>query len=154
MPPLYQITRDLTLCHGLRDLTNVINYREMNERRGKMSAMTEDELAKIEARASAATEGPWTCEGGNMGYEIMECPPGIRYSFERAEDGDFVAHARQDVPALVAECRRLREALQAASEHLLASHAGGDAVLGRQAKDRRIEEARRVLNAALEGGAV
>ena len=53
--------------------------------------ITEQQLAEIEARANAATEGPWTIEVTNA---------------------DFFAAARADVPALVAEVRKLREALQ------------------------------------------
>jgi len=85
--------------------------------------MTEDELSKIEARANAATPGPWTflpdqrLERRGLGI--------LGPSFERVAlmpepagahpvDALFVAHARTDVPALVAEVRRLRLALHIA----------------------------------------
>ena len=46
--------------------------------------MTEEQLRKIEARAAAATKGPWF------------------------KHGMFIAQSREDVPALVAEVRRLQ----------------------------------------------
>ena len=59
------------------------------------------DLEAIEARANAASEGPWYEEGW----------------FTKDEDGDyveiepaeaaFIAHAREDIPALLAEVERL-----------------------------------------------
>lgn len=49
--------------------------------------MTEDDLKAIEARYNAATEGPWP-------------------------DPALCARSRQDIPALIAEVRRLRERLE------------------------------------------
>lgn len=57
--------------------------------------MTEEELAVIEARANTPT-------------------------FWRDQTDAFLAHARQDIPALVAEVRRLREAIMPFAYH--ASH--------------------------------
>jgi hypothetical protein len=88
-------------------------------------------LDEIEARANAATPGPWTYHDG-CGY--VEVPPGGAIEFkpgwERSVhflarvhnnhvegedglgfDGAFIAAARTDVPALIAEVRRLREAI-------------------------------------------
>ncbi len=80
--------------------------------------MTEEELTAIEGRANAATLGPWaTHDQGRYDYSICRdhgdstCQP----LFERIGpvdnciDGVFIAAARTDVPALVAEVRRLRE---------------------------------------------
>lgn len=62
--------------------------------------MTEAELAEIEARANAATPGPWKIGGlRRLQMGLME------------QDADFVTAARTDVPALVAEVRRLLAAL-------------------------------------------
>jgi hypothetical protein len=79
--------------------------------------MSDAELAEIEARASAATTGLWRSWiegrdhfGGDSvittgGDDIYLYPPGrIMSPF----DQDFIAAARQDVPRLVAEIRRLR----------------------------------------------
>lgn len=87
--------------------------------------MTEQELAAIEARATAATPGPWTAshrhvhgtpdndEQSGLGLEI-EGPPQAsgRGQFARGADATFIAAAREDVPALVAEVRRLRALLE------------------------------------------
>lgn len=52
------------------------------------------DLDAIEARVAAASPGPWVITGDNP------CSNG---------DGPFIAHAREDVPALLAEVRRLRD---------------------------------------------
>lgn len=65
------------------------------------------DLAAIRARTEAATAGPWEADGveGNLNA------PGIRVaeflSWPEA-DAQFIAHAREDVPALLAEVERLR----------------------------------------------
>jgi hypothetical protein len=75
-------------------------------------------LDEIEARAAAATPGPWTTDG----WEIYQgtgagIPDLMKWVGEtcRADDYDgsrndaaFIAHARTDVPAMTAEIRRLR----------------------------------------------
>jgi hypothetical protein len=115
--------------------------------------MTADELNAIDARASAATPGPWTLEpleGKYYGTEILspvrkveggqgtfciwnfgdrklhpsprqiEKDGGVEeicddhYEDEQTfRDADFVVSARSDVPALVAEVRRLWAACDA-----------------------------------------
>jgi hypothetical protein len=75
--------------------------------------MTEEELTAIENRANAATREPWVVSGTyvptaslsavsvyGMGMEVAEC--------QMPTDGAFIAAARVDVPALIAEVRRLR----------------------------------------------
>lgn len=89
--------------------------------------MTEDKLAEIEARASSATPGPWLMEHDVWhpvirqsqfdGFGPIVCreangDSGLRWH----PNADFISHAREDVPALVAEVRRLREALAAERE--------------------------------------
>lgn len=76
------------------------------------------DLDPIQAREQAATPGPWHSAdriigGGNSGRPIAEM---YRYSrYHRPDvDGEFIAHARADVPALLAEVRRLR-AVEAAA---------------------------------------
>jgi len=74
---------------------------------------TVDQLAAIEARSNAATEGPWAVdELGNVEdvpeldlhrFDIM--PQTIARTELRKEDGEFIAHARTDVPALLALVR-------------------------------------------------
>lgn len=70
--------------------------------------MTQTELEAIKARAAAATPGPWEFDGKG---DIV--PDGDKSDFVAmihysAEDAEFIAHARADVPALVAEVERLR----------------------------------------------
>lgn len=83
--------------------------------------MTEDELKEIEMRCSRATKGPWESfvEGRNhfSGSNFIrtggldDASPDIELTGASVDDQDFIAHARHDVPALVAEVRRLRRIL-------------------------------------------
>ena len=90
--------------------------------------MTEKELLEIEARIGKATAGPWKwClwdKGreqleGNVAYSDMSpvlAPHVCGACATRAArclgpDGDdkaFIAHSREDIPALCAEVRRLK----------------------------------------------
>lgn len=75
--------------------------------------LTEADLAEMEARASAATPGPWKSfvEGRDhtSGSSFIQTDgEDIDLPGASVADQDFIAHARQDVPRLVAEVRRLR----------------------------------------------
>ena len=87
--------------------------------------MTDEELAEIEARVAAASPGPWTSfvegrdhQSGDDFIRISESDGEddmyvSRYGDSGSRpashaDQDFIAHARQDVPTLIAEIRRLR----------------------------------------------
>ena len=107
--------------------------RDRAQRGGHDEHMVEelglDELKAIEDRARAATKGPWQSflEGRDHlnGDDFIrtggtdEISPDMYVSFSNAGgtfpagqgDLDFIAHARQDVPRLVSEVRRLRRAL-------------------------------------------
>lgn len=112
--------------------------------------MTEEELAAIEARADAATMGPWVVSEWRLEINDLgrqEFPEGLDHRPEYEvitgwihgqahspipivwntfgpyqepqhfchwdkDDAEFVAHAREDVPALIAEVRQLRATLQ------------------------------------------
>lgn len=81
-------------------------------------------LQEIEARAEAATPGPWewwsSCshwrltgadgkDGGVIhAYKASDGFPCVSVS---EEDRDFIAHARQDIPLLLSELRKLDEML-------------------------------------------
>ena len=76
------------------------------------------DLDAIEARAAAATPGPWEARhsrlvGGSDGRDLMWSMDAVEGegSFVRQEDAKFAAHAREDVPAMAQEVRRLRNAL-------------------------------------------
>lgn len=83
--------------------------------------MTDGELAAIEERCNAATPGPWNWNGdeiyGVHGDDVLsiEAIPFSMYG-EQLYFGDgvlpFVLAARTDVPALIAEVRRLRSAMR------------------------------------------
>jgi hypothetical protein len=72
--------------------------------------LTPDDLANIEARAEAATEGPWEVRiAPDFNYDVRvpyvdDDPTSTAYI---EDDAEFIAHARTDVPRLV---RALREA--------------------------------------------
>lgn len=93
------------------------------------------DLDAIKARADAASKGPWisaTDTGRKNGVSLIGATadrgtgkaiavlaaPDVR---QRAVDADFVAHARDDVPALVAEVGRLRAALKRIRDEELAT---------------------------------
>lgn len=86
-------------------------------------SLTPEREAEIGGRAAAATPGPWTVD-----LEQCDCSDGLcshgtyvaaiyvdgerRSEFDEIPDADwqFIAHAREDVPALFAEIDRLRRA--------------------------------------------
>jgi hypothetical protein len=78
--------------------------------------MTEGDLLKIEARVKAATAAPWST--GSIPWQVwFDGGHGKICRIEStAEDRDFIAHARQDVPALIGEVRRLKAELIKAYE--------------------------------------
>ena len=79
--------------------------------------MSGGEFAAIEARANAATPGPWTAEttgvaGGDHWYVCDEgeaiasisCNDGTNED-QREPDAEFIAHSRTDIPRLLAAVR-------------------------------------------------
>jgi hypothetical protein len=91
--------------------------------------MTNEELKAIRERAEAATPGPWYWEKLDAdGWNDTEMPCLVSASDEGVmdfgdceqyyptegsppndEDAEFIAHAREDVPKLLAEIERLRK---------------------------------------------
>jgi hypothetical protein len=64
-----------------------------------------ERLTEIEDRAAAATKGPWVADGGTFSrspYQLPVAVPG-----NGVADSAFIAHAREDVPWLVARIREL-----------------------------------------------
>ncbi|WP_090742742.1 hypothetical protein [Candidatus Nitrospira nitrosa] len=83
--------------------------------------ISDEKLEEIRLRCEAATPGPWTSHiegrdhssgtsfimtgcGGDRGNDI-------ELSGSTDADQDFIAHARQDIPILLAEVKRLRALL-------------------------------------------
>jgi hypothetical protein len=81
--------------------------------------MTEEELVAIEARCQRASAGPWKSmiEGRDhtSGSSFIMIGSGPTREEDIELTGATVEHARQDVPHLVAEVRRLRSLLAAHS---------------------------------------
>lgn len=71
--------------------------------------MNAEQLNAIKERAAMATPGPWRSAGlygvRTQNDEALSIPL-------RPSDATFIASSREDVPALVAEVERLREALE------------------------------------------
>lgn len=98
--------------------------------------LTEQQLTDIETRANAATPGPWELYEG-YGPHFYAYLRGshlqgigtLNFGDGEAADADreFVTHAREDVPALLAEIRRLK----GQRKYLLAQLAKRDAESGR-----------------------
>lgn len=80
-------------------------------------------LDEIEKRAQAATPGAWGSKKDVGDRFYVHAPSyGIRDfcclsgGFERREDAEFIAHAREDIPRLTAEVRRLSKKLEEARQ--------------------------------------
>jgi len=78
--------------------------------------LTDEYLNEIEHRLKGTTGGPWTsfAEGrdhtsGSSFIRTAACD--IELSGATVADQDFIAHARQDIPLLIGEVRRLRAVL-------------------------------------------
>lgn len=77
---------------------------------------TADRLAEIQARANAATDGPWEHNGVNGVYTPDGSCVAITYRHQdqrRWEDAEFIAAAREDVPWLLDLARKQQAALDA-----------------------------------------
>lgn len=86
--------------------------------------MTHEQLEAIRKRAEKATEGPWNyyfthgISVKSESKEILDDEVGvIRYT-----DAEFIAHAREDIPALLAEVERLKAQLSEAESLLSEAH--------------------------------
>lgn len=98
--------------------------------------MRDEELAEIEARAAAATPGPWLAEkDGGIGMHVSSTHARAQFDFPGVVIGGdeqglvanwadllFIAHAREYVPALAAEVRRLTDVAKQAEEAAEAAH--------------------------------
>lgn len=92
-------------------------------------------LTAIRARADAASPGPWHADHDEFGCTVMgdfgwEAPGTFEYGVDSEQgkaDAEFVAHARTDVPDLLAEVETWRGIADSLAERLRL-HAG-DATL-------------------------
>ncbi|MGP1393961.1 MAG: hypothetical protein ACTS3R_00430 [Inquilinaceae bacterium] len=79
--------------------------------------LSDEKLKAIRDRCEAATAGPWKSYIEGRDHEsgssfIMTSAEDIELSGATDADQDFIAHARQDVPQLVDEVKRLRQRLK------------------------------------------
>lgn len=70
--------------------------------------LTQEEIEAIRKRAEMATEGPW-----EVGYDEFDSDSSVYVGEEEITpihryDAEFIAHARTDIPKLLAEVDRLR----------------------------------------------
>jgi hypothetical protein len=77
--------------------------------------VTTAELDAIEARAQAATEGPWATRDADR-HMVRDAKDVVLYAYGLEKGGyanaAFIAAARQDVPRLVAAVRELRAVVE------------------------------------------
>jgi hypothetical protein len=82
--------------------------------------LTQAYLEEVRKRCETATRGPWISfiEGRDhtSGDSVIKRGPGgieedLYLTGSTVEDQDFIANARQDIPLLLEEIRRLREIL-------------------------------------------
>jgi hypothetical protein len=109
-------------------------------------------LSAIEARAAAASPGPWVVHTSGGSWDIYEGVPVttlILSAHRHEQDATFVAHARADIPALVGEVQRLEAALAAMRD---AVDAAWSLVLSAECKRADKDEILAALDAAKEEG--
>lgn len=80
--------------------------------------LTTEALEAIRKRAEAATEGPWEIEESRYEAHWNVGHPADFFSASLCpeNDAEFIAHSREDIPALLAEVVRLREAVVVITE--------------------------------------
>ena len=76
--------------------------------------MPQEQLNAIRGRVTAATHGPWCHWSGRdqrdncVKSDSREDMHTVADVIPEADDAQFIAHARTDIPALLAEVERLR----------------------------------------------
>lgn len=100
--------------------------------RSETKMITDDEIAEIEFRANHATPGPWEAYsapccpdmGGVDGPKdrIMTACVGHYGHPALLTDAEFMAHARTDIPHLIAELQEARARVEEMQSSLVAEH--------------------------------
>ncbi len=106
--------------------------------------MSAADLKAIRERVAAASNGPWRQEyGWNNGgmatgyFYIPEHNGGAKVEM-LADDTAFIAHAREDVPALLADVDRLTALLREARGHMPEREPFGGGLMTRGRDQQRI----------------
>jgi hypothetical protein len=76
--------------------------------------MTDVDIDAIQARADDSTEGPWEAyeHSNSMIIYSVDENDSVVAQVTRITDATFIAHARTDIPALIAEVKDLRAQLR------------------------------------------
>lgn len=80
-----------------------------------MTRLTSEEIETIRKRAEKASDGDWysevsTFENATEKLTEIAVQPGVAMSVRTEADAEFIANAREDIPKLLAEVDRLRNA--------------------------------------------
>lgn len=86
-----------------------------------MNPLSDEKIEEIKQRSKSARPGPWKSyiegrdheSGSNfimVGEGASRSEDDIELHGATDEDQDFIAHAREDIPALIAEIERLKAA--------------------------------------------
>jgi len=135
--------------------------------------MTPEQLAAIQARAEAAQRGAWFCDGTDIWhagesyesnddrhfYTGISLDPKLTKSQKALANLEFCAKAREDIPALLDEVRRLQGQVEALASLVKEAYRQGgyreknDPPKGRETYEDAFyySEARLRLNAILNG---
>ena len=71
--------------------------------------LTTEREQEIRERVAKATAEPWDCRRELVSADMYHvCLANVHRGYNGAQDAEFIAHARQDVPDLLAEIERLR----------------------------------------------
>jgi len=85
-------------------------------------------LDEIEQRAAQATPGPWTSGSGCVYSNGLSVTDGVfeyivdEFRRDHEPNAQFIAHAREDIPWLVAEVRKAKEEIAKLCDALTAEH--------------------------------
>lgn len=95
-----------------------------------LTSTVRPDVDAIRARAATATPGPWTTSSEHSVRAGDDELVATTTAYERhAADAEFIAHARSDIPALLAQVARLRDALETLSDRLEGDGAVAQAAL-------------------------
>lgn len=80
--------------------------------------MKQEQLNAIKERVAKVSAGEWECRyigHSRPQYSVVNEEEYVAHIYD-VNDAEFIAYAREDVPALVAEVERLRQALEKVME--------------------------------------
>lgn len=97
----------------------------------------DDRLDEIEARCEAATDGRWLVLSEVL--QRIDLNEGFRLvNTQRPENLDFIAHARQDLPALAASIRHTRRGLYDLAQGGIITHGRAAEIAGLTLSEWRV----------------